>query len=240
MQDNLNTRAVRPGDTESIATLRVDVIADLICPWCYIGKRRLDEALRAVHGPSAVHWYPFQLNPSMPADGMPLEAYLASRFGDPEVVRPGLEQLRETGRAEGIDFRFERLERVPNTLDAHRLMYLAETRGLDTSALADSLYRRFFTVGEDISDIRVLESAGVENGLRAADVHAALEDDGSRQIVLNQETQMKKSGVAGAPAYLVNQRLFVSGAQETELLVSLFDRAMFGADSDSPVSQILH
>ena len=113
-------------ESDAAATLQVDVIADLICPWCYLGKRRLDSALAAVHGPSVVTWFPFQLNPGMPSEGMPFDDYLATKFGDPETVRPGLDYLTEAGRAEGIEFNFDKIKRVPRTLDAHQIMSLAD------------------------------------------------------------------------------------------------------------------
>jgi predicted DsbA family dithiol-disulfide isomerase len=224
----------------SPATLQVDVISDLICPWCYLGKRRLDDALGAVHGPSVVSWFPFQLNPAMPTEGMPFEEYLASRFGDPGKLKPGIEELTAAGKGEGIDFRFDLITRVPNTLNAHRLMYLAETEGLDASQLAEHLLSGFFGQGLDISDPDVLAVLGSHVGLGNMAVLNALEDETARSIVLAQEAQVRQSGVTGVPDFLVNKRLFVVGAQPTDSLVSVFDRAMFGAESDLEVSQTVH
>ena len=222
------------------ATLQVDVIADLICPWCYLGKKRLDDALAAVHGPSIVTWFPFQLNPAMPDDGMPLEEYLASKFGDPDQLQPGLEELKSAGNADGVDFRFDRIERVPNTLNAHRLMSLAELKGADSSTLAEAMLHGFFTEGLDISDPEVLVEIGEDCNLGRIEILTTLDDERSRSIVLGQEAHVRQSGVTGVPDFLVNKRLFVVGAQRTENLVSVFDRAMFGEDSDLPVSPIVH
>jgi predicted DsbA family dithiol-disulfide isomerase len=224
----------------SPATLQVDVIADLICPWCYLGKRRLDDALGAVHGPSVVTWFPFQLNPAMPAEGMPFEAYLASRFGDPEKLQPGIDELTAAGKGEGIDFRFDLITQVPNTLNAHRLMQLAEQEGVDASMLAEQLLSGFFGQGLDISDPDVLAVLGSHVGLGNMAVLNALEDETGKSIVLAQEAQVRQSGVTGVPDFLVNKRLFVVGAQPTDSLVSVFDRAMFGAESDLEVSQTVH
>jgi len=233
----------RPGRQDpapaAIATLHVDVIADLVCPWCYIGKRRLDRALRAVYGPVEVDWIPFQLNPGMPAGGMAIGEYLDSRFASRGEVDAALASLTEAGRDEGIEFDFDAIIRVPNTLDGHRLMYLAGLRGVDTGAVAESLMQRFLTRGEDISDPGVLVAVGTAHGLDAEDVIRTLEDDHSANVVREQEAQLRKSGVAGAPAFLVNRRLFVSGAQDDELLVGVFDRAMFGdADDDQPAAPL--
>jgi predicted DsbA family dithiol-disulfide isomerase len=224
----------------SPATLQVDVIADLACPWCYLGKQRLDEALAAVHGPSVVSWFPFQVNPSMPADGMPFDEYLATRFGDPESLKPATDELIAAGRAAGIEFRFDRIERVPNTLNAHRVMQLAGQQGCDMSVLAGEVLRAFFTDGRNIADPDTLADIAAACGLGRIEVLQALEDDRTRTVVLAQESQVRASGVSGVPDFLVNKRLLVMGAQKTDQLVSVFDRAMFGEESDQPVSATVH
>ena len=224
----------------SPATLQVDIIADLICPWCFLGKKRLDDALAAVHGPSVITWFPFQLNPGMPVEGMPFEDYLASKFGDPEMLQPGLAELTAAGKAEGIDFRFDLISHVPNTLNAHRIMNLAEQIGADTSTLAEKILGGFFSQGLDISDRDVLVQLGDEAGLGSSEILMTLEDDKSKSIVLSQEAQVRRSGVTGVPDFLINKRLFVVGAQKTENLVNVFDRVMFGEESDQPVSPTVH
>lgn len=222
------------------AALQVDVIADLVCPWCYLGKRRLDDALLAVHGPSNVRWYPFQLNPAMPAAGMGFEEYLVSKFGDPEELRPALEQLTTEGKMEGINFRFDKLSRVPSTLNAHRLMKLAETERANTSDLAEEFLKGFFESGLDIGDRDVLSELATRHGLETSDINKTLDDDLSRRAVLAQEAQVRHGGITGVPDFLVNKRLFVVGAQSTEALVSAFDRAIFGEFSDNPVAATIH
>jgi len=224
----------------SPAMLQVDVIADMVCPWSYLGKKRLDDALAAVLGPSMVTWYPYQINPDMPGAGMPLEEYLAAKFGDPASLHPALDQLAAAGRAEGIDFRFDLITHVPNTLNAHRLMSLAEMQSVDTSRLADRIMHGFFTLGLDISDHDVLAGLGSESGLAATEILDTLADERSKSIVLTQESQVRQSGVTGVPDFLVNKRLFVVGAQQTDSLVNVFDRVMFGEDSDLPVSPVVH
>ena len=224
----------------SPATLQVDVIADLICPWCYLGKRRLDDALSAVHGPSLVSWYPFQINPAMSSSGMSLDEYLDKRFGSAEKLRPAMDELTLIGKAEGINFDFDKLERIPNTLDAHRLMKLAETEEVSTSDLAENILRGFFESGLDIADRDVLIDIGGDSGLSPTMIGEMLDNDLSRRVVLSQEAQVRQSGVTGVPDFLINKRLFAVGAQSTESLVNIFDRAMFGEESDLPVSPIVH
>lgn len=220
--------------------LQVDVIADLICPWSYLGKRRLDSALSSVLGPSVVTWYPFQINPTMPDGGQPLEDYLRSRFGDPEKLQSAMAELTSVGQHEGVEFRFDKLKVVPNTLNAHRLMKLAEQEGMNVSALAETLFRGFFEEGQDIADRDVLIEIAGRNGLGATEVNHTLDDDKTRQIVVSQEAQVRQSGVTGVPDFLVNKRLFVVGAQSRENLVGVFDRVMFGEESDLPVSATIH
>lgn len=227
-------------DAASPAMLQVDVIADLVCPWCYLGKRRLDDALLAVHGPSVVNWFPFQLNPAMPEAGMAFNDYLAARFGDPKTLQPALLHLTAAGAAEGIRFRFDRIRHIPNTLNAHRVMKLAEREGANTSGLAENILKGFFEEGLDISQRDVLVDIGDRSGLTSTSIGKTLEDEASRQTVLAQEAQVRRSGVTGVPDFLVNKRLFVIGAQSTESLVNVFDRAMFGEESDLPVSATVH
>jgi predicted DsbA family dithiol-disulfide isomerase len=222
------------------AALQVDVIADLVCPWCYLGKRRLDDALLAVHGPTTVSWFPFQLNPAMPAAGMEIDEYLATKFGNPDDLKPALERLTAVGKSEGIRFNFGKLLRVPNTLNAHRIMKLAESERVNATALAEEFLKAFFESGLDIGDRDVLTELAIRHGLEIADINRTLDDDRSRRVVLSQEAQVRKGGVIGVPDFLVNKRLFVIGAQSTEALVKAFDRAMFGEIDDSLVSDRIH
>ncbi len=232
---------IRPSrESVATATLRVGMIADLVCPWCYLGKRRLDAALGAVRGPSTLRWLPFQLNPDMPSAGMGFEEYLASKFGDPAKVQPALDELTRAGLGEGIRFRFDLMKRVPNTLDAHRVMQLAEEEGASAAGVAEGLFSGFFEEGRDIGEREVLVQIAGNHGLERDGVLRALDDDKARDRVLDREAEVRRSGVTGVPDFLINDRLFVIGAQPTDVLVDAFDRAMFGEDSDQPVSGSLH
>ena len=222
------------------AALHVEVIADLICPFCFLGKRRLDAAMRAVQGPSEVSWYPYQLNPDMPEAGMPFDDYLAGRFGSPANIQPALDALVAEGRREGINFQFEKLTHVPNTLPAHQLMHLAETEGKDQSALAEDLMTAFFERGANIGDTEVLVSIAAAHGLDADAVRQAVRDEQIRQIVLSREAQVRSSGMSGVPGFLLNRRLLVVGAQDTDALINAFDRAMFGEGGDEIIPPAVH
>ena len=123
------------------ATLHVEVIADFVCPFCFLGKRRLDAALEAVQGPFDVSWYPFQLNPEIPPEGLPFNDYLTKRFGSPANVEPVLEHLAEEGKFDGVNFAFDKIRHVPNTLPVHQVMQVAETLGADQTGLAEERAR---------------------------------------------------------------------------------------------------
>ncbi len=227
-------------DAVATATLRVDMIADLVCPWCFLGKRRLDAALNAVHGPSVFRWLPYQLNPDMPAEGMVFDEYLASKFGNPASVQPGLDELTRQGKEEGIRFRFDLIKRIPKTLDGHRLLAYAAEQGADVGKVADSILSSFFEEGLDVGEREVLLNIGNDHGVQRLGLIHALEDDALRDKVLKQEAEVRRGGVSGVPDFLINDRLFVIGAQPTAVLVDAFDRAMFGDESERPVSDSLH
>lgn len=222
------------------AALHVEVIADFVCPFCFLGKRRLDKALQAVKGPFDTSWYPFQLNPEIPAEGQSFEEYLTKRFGSPANVEPVLEQIAAEGRREGIDFRFDRIRHVPNTLAVHQLMQLAEAVGVDQTALAESLMSAFFEHGRNIGNRDELIEIARTHGITRHETIEAISNDKHRQVVLMREGQVRASGLSGAPGFLLNRRLLVVGAQSTENIVTAFDRAMFGEGTDALESPALH
>ena len=222
------------------AALHVEVVADFVCPFSFIGKRNLDEALKAVKGPSDVSWYPFQLNPDMPPEGQPFDVYLTNRFGSPANLEPVLEHLVEEGKGAGIEFRFDRIKHVPNTLPVHQVMQRAEALGANRSALADDLMSAFFEEGRNIGARGILIDIAGRHGVAAAETREAIGSDKARQVVVTREAQVRSSGLMAAPGFLINRRLLVVGAQSTESMVTAFDRAMFGEGTDSLVSPALH
>lgn len=240
MSERLSTIVRTDDRVAPTAALHIEVIADFVDPFCFLGKRRLDEALGAVCGPREVSWYPWQLNPEIPVGGTPFNDFLTRRFGSPANIQPILDSLKLEGKREGIDFRFDRISRVPNTLRAHQLMFLAETEGKDQSALAEDLLSAFFEHGDDIGNIEVLARIASRHGLASKDVLHAMEDDATKQNVLTREGQVRSSGISGVPGYLLNRRLLVIGAQDADAIVNAFDRAMFGEGTDELVSPALH
>jgi len=240
MSESLSNLERSDDPTLRAAALHVEVIADLVCPFCYLGKRRLEEALHAVQGPSEISWHPFQLNPEFPVEGVAFDDYLAQRFGSAENVQPVLAGLTAEGKREGINFHFERIKRVPNTMRAHQLMYLAEKENKDQALLAEDLMAAFFEHGEDIGDTDVLVRIAARHGLTSDEVLRVFDDEGSRQLVLIREGRARSSGIVGAPGFLLNRRLLLIGAQDADSIVNGFDRAMFGEGTDELISPALH
>src|ERR1700694_759583 len=158
-------------------TLTIDVISDVICPWCYIGKRRLEKAVAAFGREQVrVRWHPFQLNPHMPREGMNRTEYRTAKFGSWERSLALDAQVAEAGRGEGIPFAFDGIMRTPNTLDAHRLIWLADTEGVQ-DAVVSAVFRAYFTEGRDISQTTVLLDVVAGAGLDRGRAEAVLSAD---------------------------------------------------------------
>ena len=200
--------------------LTVEVASDVICPWCYIGKRRLEKALALVKDEVApqIRWLPFQLNPDMPPQGMPRADYRKAKFGSVERGRELDARVAAEGRREGIEFAFERMRRTPNTVAAHRLIQLAQEQGL-AAPVVDALFRAYFEQAQDIGDAAVLaaiaQRCSVTNWPESADAQrvAALEDE------------MRGLGISAVPTFIFDRRLGVSGAQPPESLASAMREA---------------
>jgi len=239
--DTLPARSLNGvGDIGQPAALSVDFIGDLVCPFSFLGKRRLDEAVSYVHGPLSVNWYPYQINPDIPTDGQSFDQYIEARFGSIDAIQPVLDRLQDEGRDLGIDYRFDRLTRIPNTLGIHQFLQVAENERADVMRLVDELMSAYLTDGEDIDDRDLIVTLGEKYGLRSDIVVPALNDEKTRDTVLAREQQIRDSGMSGVPAYLMNRRLLLVGAQEVSSIVEGFDRAMFGDEDGQPVEATLH
>ena len=219
--------------------LTIDVVADVVCPMSFLGKRCLDRALERFDGPSRISWHPFQLNPDMPAAGMGFDRYLTDRFGGREKVAPALDRLREAGEAQGVRFAFERLQRVPNTLDAHRILQLAAQSDRQHE-LADRLFSAFFEHGQDIGDRSILLQIGTETGMDPKQIAETLEQSETLKIVRAREAEVRAAGIVGAPSYLVNRQLLLPGPQNTATFLAAFQRAAFPPDEDENSPPRLH
>ncbi len=203
----------------------VDVIVDTVCPWCYVGKARFEKAL-AMRPDQVVEigWRPFQLNPAMPREGKDRTAYLSEKFGGGDGARRRYTVIADAGRQEGIDFRFDRIERTPNTVDSHRLIAYARRDGRQ-HAIVGALFRAYFTNGRDIGEIQVLAEIAAENGLDGDAARAYLGSDEDRSMVVDEDEMARRLGVSGVPCYIVDRKYAVSGAQSPEVFLQIFDLA---------------
>ena len=205
--------------------MQLDIFSDTICPWCYIGKRRLERALTVRPQPGlGVRWRAFQLNPGMPAGGMDRQQYMAAKFGSIERALRLYETVTRVGASEGIDFKFDRITRTPNTVKSHRLLYLA-VQAQRQSALLDLLFAAYFTEGKDLSDGALLLTLASRAGLDPAEAEAAIEDQSPIGAALNEDFQARRQGINGVPYFVFNGRFGLSGAQEPEAMFHMFDLA---------------
>jgi predicted DsbA family dithiol-disulfide isomerase len=200
----------------------IEVVSDVVCPWCFIGKRRLEKALDLVGRKGAqVHWKAFELNPQTPKEGMDRQAYRARKFGSAAYARALEGRVVETGAEDGIEFRFDRIERVPNTLDAHRLIWLAGRDG-SQDAIVENLFRAYFIEGQDVGNVEVLRRIAAESGLDPAKVSELFKTDLGRREVLDEEREAHATGVSGVPSFLIGGIPVMSGAQKPEIMAAAF------------------
>ena len=210
--------------------LSIDIVSDVVCPWCYIGKRRLEAALarRASDDaqPVQVRWLAFQLNPDIPAGGVDRRSYLEQKFGGPERAKQIYARIKAAGDEVGIPFDFERIVRQPNTVNAHRLIAWAQDLDLTASdALIERLFRAYFVEGIDIGDIDALARLAGDAGFDATAARAWLASDAGRTAIEAEEQRARALGVTGVPFFVFNQRLAVSGAQPPEVLLGAMEQA---------------
>jgi predicted DsbA family dithiol-disulfide isomerase len=207
------------------AAMRLDIYSDTICPWCYVGKRRLERALALRQRPDlTIQWRAFQLNPGMPAEGMDRREYLEVKFGGSDRAGRIYEAVRAAGQSEGIDFAFERMQRTPNTFDSHRLLRFAVGAGRQAETL-EALFQAYFLSGADIGDRRVLLECAERAGLDAAGAELFLESGAEAEATLAEDRMARRQGINGVPCFIFNGRFALSGAQPPEALAQLLDLA---------------
>jgi len=213
-------------------SLSIDIVSDIVCPWCFIGKRRLEAALElyrarnpAVAAPQ-VTYHPFELNPDVPREGIARADYIAKKFGARGYSAH--DRLVQAGAPLGIAFAFDRIARQPNTLAAHALIEWARRRGVQ-GAVKEALMRAFFVDGLDLTDTATLVRIAVDAGLAREEAEAAIADEELRRTVADEEEKARQMGVQGVPFFIFNKRVAVSGAQDPETLLE----AMLEAEKES-------
>ena len=199
--------------------LTVDVYSDVVCPWCYIGKRRLEQALESVQAQAHVFWRPFQLNPTMPKAGMDRRVYLETKFGGPGEMKAIQDRVAAVGTSVGIEFAFDRIARTPNTFDAHRLIWFAQQQGRQDEVV-EELFHGYFTEGFPIGEAEILVSLAVRAGLDGEAVARLLQAQEGVDAVRQEEAQGHQLGIRGVPYFVLNGKAALSGAQPVETFVS--------------------
>jgi predicted DsbA family dithiol-disulfide isomerase len=207
--------------------LTVDIISDVICPWCYIGKRRMEKAIATLDRQHEVrvHWLPFQLNPSMPKEGINRREYRTAKFGSWERSLELDAKMVEVGESEGIHFAFDRNERTPNTLDAHRLIWLADKQGCQ-DAVVEALFRAYFTDGRDIGNPQILIEVVAEAGLNRHQAELLLNGDEGMEAIREAGEMARRFRVEGVPFFIINGKITLSGAQPSEAFVEAFGQVV--------------
>ena len=194
----------------------LDIISDPICPWCYIGKAKLDRALEAApEHPFEIQWKPFQLNPDMPAEGMDRREYLEWKFGGREGAIKVYGEIAKTAEATGLDIAFEKIKRTPNTLNAHRLIRWAQVEEKQ-SAVVSQLFKRYFREGQDISDIDVLVDVATTVSMDGDLVRRLLDGDSDLAETIAEDKKAREMGVQGVPCFIIGASYAVQGAQNTD------------------------
>lgn len=197
----------------------IDVYADPICPWCFIGKRRLDRALARLPAPAPeVRWMAFQLNPMMPLDGMDRGAYLSAKFGSPERAREIYAHIRAEGREQGIDFAFDRIARTPNTVAAHGLIRYASESGAAPD-MVEALFAAYFLDGHDIGSVDVLVRLAELVGLGAEAARQRIESLADAEAIRADDLAARAAGIRGVPHFIIDGRFSITGAQSAEVLL---------------------
>jgi predicted DsbA family dithiol-disulfide isomerase len=202
--------------------LAIDVVSDVVCPWCLIGKRHLERTLaeRAARGesdPVVVRWHPFELNPDLPAEGIARQSYLERKFGGPVQAAAVYARVREAGRAAGIDFAFDAIARQPNTRDAHRLVAWAQAHG-DAGALVEALFRAYLFEGRFIGDRATLATIAGEAGLDGGAAREWLESGEGADAVAAAQARVRALGISGVPYFIFGGRVGLSGAHPPETM----------------------
>jgi predicted DsbA family dithiol-disulfide isomerase len=200
--------------------LTIEVVSDVICPWCYIGKRRLEKAVTALTGEvsTEIRWLPFQLNPTMPLEGMPRAEYRARKFGSVERSRELDARVAKEGMSEGIAFAFDAIQRTPNTVAAHALVGLAQQQGL-AGAVVDALFRGYFVEAKDIGDAEVLADVAERCQVSGWPRQEAM----TEVVALDQ--QIRGMGISAVPTFILARKFAVSGAHPPETLVEAIREA---------------
>ncbi|MCB2129262.1 MAG: DsbA family oxidoreductase [Rhodobacteraceae bacterium] len=209
--------------------IKLDIISDIACPWCYVGKAYLDRALeKSPDHPFEVEWHPFQLNPDMPEDGMDRRAYLEAKFGGKDGAVRAYAPLVQHAEQSGAVLNLDKVARTPNTLNAHRLVHWAGLEGRQ-SAMVTALFRALWRDGRDVGDVETLADIAGETGLDRAMMLRLLQGDGDRADIAARDAHARERGVSGVPTFIIAHRHVLQGAQPTEVWLDVIRQLSDGS-----------
>ncbi|WP_083660189.1 DsbA family oxidoreductase [Acuticoccus yangtzensis] len=223
-------------DTTALEPVHIDIVSDVMCPWCYIGKRRLEKALATLDDVTVrVSWRPFQLDPTLPADGKDRAQYLNEKFGGPDRAAEIYARITAAGAEEEIPFAFDKITRSPNTLNAHRVIRWAGIEGLQ-DAVVERLFQLYFIEGADLTDPAVLEGAAAEAGMDPAMVARLLATDADLAETEAEIVHAQAIGVQGVPCFIIENKYAVSGAQPADVLATAIRQVAVAKAGGDPVA----
>ena len=209
-----------------MAKIRIDIVSDVACPWCYVGKRRLETALASRPDIEAdIHWRPYMLDPTIPKEGYPRKAYMTSKFGSAERATEMFDRVSAEAEREGLAFDMDAITVSPNTLDAHRLIHWAAAEGVQ-DAMKEALLKAFFVDARDVGDRDVLVEIAEAVGLDGAAIRAKLATDEDVALIEAEIAEARQIGVTGVPCFIVDRRVGLSGAQPPEAILETIDRVL--------------
>ncbi|MCF8487277.1 MAG: DsbA family oxidoreductase [Rhodobacteraceae bacterium] len=216
--------------------IKLDVISDPVCPWCYIGKANLDRALEAnpAH-PFEIEWHPFQLNPDMAPEGKDRREYLEAKFGGKAKAVEVYARVEQAARDAGLEIDFSAIPRIPNTLDAHRLIHWAGLEGRQT-AVVSALFRAYWKEGRDIGDRSVLAAIAGDSGLDAAVIARLLETPADADDIRARDHHARQRGVSGVPCFIIANQYVVSGAQPPQVWAQVLDELTANPPAANPAT----
>lgn len=218
--------------------MRVDIVFDTVCPWCYVGKRRFERAL--ANRPNArpqIRYRSFLLNPDLPPQGVDRREFLERKFGSSAQYDRVVEALVHTGKGEGISFALDRIQRTPNSANSHRLVRLAQVLNRQNEAV-EALFSAYFEEGRDIGDVEELVRIGGEIGLDRHMVYAHLGTESDLNAVYAENARMHRMGITGVPCYIFNDSRAIAGAQEPDILTRMIDMATAEEATQTPIQSI--
>ena len=206
--------------------IKLDIFSDTICPWCYIGKKRLDRAIKKFNTEEfMITWRPFQLNPNMQADGMDRTEYLVSKFGSEDAAKTIYDNIFEEGEKEEIHFQFDDIKITPNSFNSHRLLALAYQKKIQDKMIED-IFQSYFIRGEDIGDPAVLLDIAIKHNIDEDEFKNYLMNKENIEPLANEEIQARKMGINSVPTFIVNQQIVINGAQSVDNFELIFTKLL--------------